>query len=194
MAPEPLFGHIGHEISKNRKRKYTGLQRGMKLSLAANLMLNWVCSVLSFPERFQPITTAAMCTIAINLLEPGAFNAESQYFIPLFNKFHDFADNTGPVLRLNARWKPRWFSLSGSHWEPYWKPMLVFSRRVRKAQHWLHLLRRGRNSATIRQKKKNTGLQGRPPQPPPDRIFSFWAIFCISQRGNQGFRTVQDVD
>jgi hypothetical protein len=36
----------------------------------------------------------AMCTVIINVLEPGAFNAESQYFIPLFNKkFHDFADN-----------------------------------------------------------------------------------------------------
>jgi hypothetical protein len=177
MAPEPLFGHIGDEISKNRKKMYTWLQRGMKLSLAANSMLNWVCSVLSFPERFQPITTAAMCTVAMNVLEPGAFNAESQYFIPLFNKIswlcghhprgyeasnvacnsaptgHDFPDNsniyffftpweldppqivsTGPVLRLNARWKPGWFSLSGSHWEPYWKPTLVFSRQVRKAQ------------------------------------------------------------
>jgi len=39
-----------------------------------------------FPERFQPITAAAMCTIPINVLEPGAYNAESQYFIPLFNK------------------------------------------------------------------------------------------------------------
>jgi hypothetical protein len=39
-----------------------------------------------FPERFQPITAAAMCTVAIKVLEPDAFNAESQYFIPLFNK------------------------------------------------------------------------------------------------------------
>jgi hypothetical protein len=36
----PLFGHIGDEISKNRKKKYTGLERGMKLSLAAKLVLN----------------------------------------------------------------------------------------------------------------------------------------------------------
>jgi hypothetical protein len=35
-----------------------------------------------------------MCTVAINVLEPGAFNADSQYFIPLFNKFHDFAANS----------------------------------------------------------------------------------------------------
>jgi hypothetical protein len=27
-----------------------------------------------------------MCTVAINVLEPDAFNRESQYFIPLFNK------------------------------------------------------------------------------------------------------------
>jgi hypothetical protein len=83
----PLFGHIGDEISKNRgKKKYTGLQRGMKLSLVANLVLNWVFPVLSFPALFQPITAAAMCTVAINVLEPGAFNLESQYFIPLFTK------------------------------------------------------------------------------------------------------------
>ncbi len=43
--------------------------------------------MLSFPQRFQPITAAAMCTtVAINVLEPRAFNAESQYFIPLLNK------------------------------------------------------------------------------------------------------------
>ncbi len=58
----------------------------MKLILAANLVLNYVCSFFSFPERFQPITAAAMCTVPINVLEPGAFNPESQYFIPLFNK------------------------------------------------------------------------------------------------------------
>jgi hypothetical protein len=49
-------------------------------------MLNSVCPVLSFPERFQPIAAAAMCSVAINVLEPGAFNPESYYFIPLFNK------------------------------------------------------------------------------------------------------------
>jgi hypothetical protein len=27
-----------------------------------------------------------MCTVVINVLEPGAFNPESQYFIALFNK------------------------------------------------------------------------------------------------------------
>jgi hypothetical protein len=27
-----------------------------------------------------------MCTVAINVLAPRAFNPESQYFIPLFNK------------------------------------------------------------------------------------------------------------
>jgi hypothetical protein len=58
----------------------------MKLSLVANLVLNRVCPVLSFPERFEPIAAAAMCTVAINVLEPGAFNLESQYFIPLFTK------------------------------------------------------------------------------------------------------------
>jgi len=58
----------------------------MKLSLAANLVVNWVCRVLSFPECIQPITAAALCTVAINVLVPRAFNPESQYFIPWFNK------------------------------------------------------------------------------------------------------------
>ncbi len=58
----------------------------MKLSLAANLVVNWVCRVLSFPECIQPVTAAALCTVAINVLVPRAFNLESQYFIPWFNK------------------------------------------------------------------------------------------------------------
>jgi hypothetical protein len=65
---------------------YTGLQGGMKLSLAANVVLNWVCPVLSFPECFQPSTAPAMYIVAINVFAPRAFNPESQYFIPLFNK------------------------------------------------------------------------------------------------------------
>jgi hypothetical protein len=51
------------------------------------LVLKFVCSVISFPECFQPIIVADMCTVAINVVEPGALNIESQYFIPLFNKF-----------------------------------------------------------------------------------------------------------
>jgi hypothetical protein len=39
-----------------------------------------------FPERLQPITAAAMCTVSINAIEPRAFNPESEHFIPLFNK------------------------------------------------------------------------------------------------------------
>jgi len=58
----------------------------MKLSLAANLVVNWVFPVLAFPECIQPITAAALCTVAINVLVARAFNPKSQYFIPLFNK------------------------------------------------------------------------------------------------------------
>ncbi len=65
---------------------------GMKLSLTTNLVPNWVCFVLSSPESIQPINLVGMCTATINVLELGAFIAESQYFIPLFN--HDFADNS----------------------------------------------------------------------------------------------------
>jgi len=42
---------MGDKISKKKggKKRYTGLKGGMKLSLAANLVLNGVCPVLSFP-------------------------------------------------------------------------------------------------------------------------------------------------
>jgi hypothetical protein len=78
----PLFGHIGDEISKNgrKKKRYTGLQLGMKLSLTPN------CPVISFPQRLQTITADAMCPVIINVLEPSPFNPGSQHFIPLFNK------------------------------------------------------------------------------------------------------------
>ncbi len=87
------------------QKGYTGLQQGMKLSLAANFVLNWVWPVLSFPERFQPITAAAMCTVAINVLKPGAFNTESEYFIPLFNKIMSC-----PVYKwvLKSHWTIQW--------------------------------------------------------------------------------------
>jgi hypothetical protein len=51
-----------------------------------------------------------MCTVAINVLEPVAFNAESQYFIPLFNKISslcgqhprgDEASNVGGGVQLS---------------------------------------------------------------------------------------------
>jgi hypothetical protein len=31
----PLFGHIGDDISKNSKKKYTGLQRGIKIQFSS---------------------------------------------------------------------------------------------------------------------------------------------------------------
>jgi hypothetical protein len=44
-----------------------------------------------------------MCTVAINVLEPYAFNAESQYFIPWFNKISDFADNSQEGMKHQTR-------------------------------------------------------------------------------------------
>jgi hypothetical protein len=35
-----MFSDIGDEISKNRGKKYSGSQWGVKLNLTANLMLN----------------------------------------------------------------------------------------------------------------------------------------------------------
>jgi len=58
----------------------------MKFKLVTNLVLNWVCPILYFLERFQPIMIATMCIVVINVLEPSAFNVESLYFIWLFNR------------------------------------------------------------------------------------------------------------
>jgi len=40
------------------------------------------CFFFGFPERLQRMTAVAMCTVSITVLEPRAFNAEFQYFIP----------------------------------------------------------------------------------------------------------------
>jgi len=68
------------------KKSTLGFNWAWNSVLQQNLVLYWVCPVLSFRERFQPITAAAMCAVAIPVLEPSAFNPESQHFIPLFNK------------------------------------------------------------------------------------------------------------
>jgi hypothetical protein len=47
-----------------------------------------------FPESFQPIIAAAMCTVAIKFLEPSSFNALNlSISYPYLIKFHDFAGN-----------------------------------------------------------------------------------------------------
>jgi hypothetical protein len=45
-------------------------------------------------------------TVAINVLEPGAFNPESQYFFIhtlCLIKFHDFADNSQEGMKHQTR-------------------------------------------------------------------------------------------
>jgi len=44
-----------------------------------------------------------MCAVTINVLAPRAFNPESQNFIPLFNKFHDLADNSQEGMKRQMR-------------------------------------------------------------------------------------------
>jgi hypothetical protein len=74
-----------------------------------------------------------MCSVAIDVLEPGAFNAESEYFIPLFNRISWLCEqnpNRGwsikwgaqlmPnrfVFQLDAMWEPGRISLDGCQWE-----------------------------------------------------------------------------
>ncbi len=104
-APKPWFGHIRDMLFKNKKKKYKSsvdeitpicsivsifpstnwwelrFQWGMKLNLSTNLVLNWVCIVLSFLECFQLISVVVMCTITINVFKPSALNFEFQYLV-----------------------------------------------------------------------------------------------------------------
>jgi hypothetical protein len=68
----------------------------MKLSLAANLVLNRVRPVLFITERLQPITAAAMCTVTTNVLAPRLVHLILSLRIsyPDLIKFHDFAHNS----------------------------------------------------------------------------------------------------
>jgi hypothetical protein len=50
--------------------------------VGAKLSFHWPF----FSSTHSTIAAAAMCTVALNVLEPGAFNAERKIFKPLFNK------------------------------------------------------------------------------------------------------------
>ncbi len=100
----PLFGHIGDEISENRKKKGTmELQGGMKLSLAANLVLNWVCPVLFF--SWTPSTNQCCRYVYCRY---KCSRASCIYLIlsisyPYLIKFHDFADNSQKGMKRQMR-------------------------------------------------------------------------------------------
>jgi hypothetical protein len=44
-----------------------------------------------------------MCIVAINILETRAFNPESQHFISLLIKFHDFGDKSQEGMKHQMR-------------------------------------------------------------------------------------------
>jgi hypothetical protein len=100
---KPPFGHIGMRFQKPGNKKYTELQGGVKLSLAANLALNWVCPLLSFPERFQPITAAAMCTVTIMFSSLVYLILRLSISYPYLIKLHDLADNSQEGIQQQMR-------------------------------------------------------------------------------------------
>jgi hypothetical protein len=64
----PRWSHSGWDFKKQGKRvHWTSTGHETQFS-------TWVCTVLSFPERLQPITAAPMCTVIINVLVLRAFN------------------------------------------------------------------------------------------------------------------------
>jgi hypothetical protein len=72
----------------------------MKLRLAPN----WVCPILSFPEGLQPITAAAMCTLALNVLVHLILSLSFSY--PYLIKFHYFANNRGWSIKWGVKLRP----------------------------------------------------------------------------------------
>jgi hypothetical protein len=100
QANPPISSHRGREF-KNRKKKqstYTGLQQGMKLSAKLSLPCPLFSRTLSTNHCCIP-----MCTVATNVLKPGAFTPESQYFIPWFNKIPWLAANSQEGMNLKMR-------------------------------------------------------------------------------------------
>jgi len=80
---------------------------GIKLSLVLNKFgakLSLPCPFFFLNAFNRSLLLLCVHTVAINVLEPGAFNPESQYFIPLFNKkFHYFADNSQKGMKHQMR-------------------------------------------------------------------------------------------
>jgi hypothetical protein len=93
----PLFRHIRDEISKKWGKKVhwasTGHQTQFSSKFGAKLGY-----VLSFPERFQPITATAMCTVA-RLEWPSTHQCTIQTF-----PFCDFMDG----MKLSHRGQFTW--------------------------------------------------------------------------------------
>jgi hypothetical protein len=67
---------MGDEISKKSEKEHTGLHQGLKLRLAPN----------EFALSFTFLNAFNRSLLLLCVLEPRAFNPESQHFIPLFNK------------------------------------------------------------------------------------------------------------
>jgi hypothetical protein len=88
-----LLSHRGWDFKKQGKKKYTGLQLGMKLSLAANSVLN-----LSLPSPFfswTPSTNRCCCYVYCSYICFGAWCILSlSISYPYLIKFHYFADNS----------------------------------------------------------------------------------------------------
>jgi hypothetical protein len=82
----PLFGHIGDEISKNRGGGNTLGLRGHETEFSTKFGAKLSSPCPFFPPWTPSSNHWCICTVAINVLEPPAFNPESQYFKPLFNK------------------------------------------------------------------------------------------------------------
>jgi hypothetical protein len=94
-----LFGHIGNEIQKQEKKVHwasTGHEIQFSSKFGAKLSLP--CP--SFLERFQPIT-AAMCTVAINVLVHLILSLSISY--PDLIKFHGFIDNSQEGMQHQMR-------------------------------------------------------------------------------------------
>jgi hypothetical protein len=60
----------GVRFLKNSEKKYTGLERGLKLRLASNFGANLSFILSFFLDCLQPISVVAVCTAAINIFKP----------------------------------------------------------------------------------------------------------------------------
>jgi len=148
----PVWSRRGWDFRKQGRKVHWAL-RGHETQFSSTFDAKLSLPYHSFPERLQPITAPAMCTVTLNVLAPPAFNPESLYFIPLFNKIsllcrqqpgggeasnegcnssprgHDFTDNSN-ILRAFVTslhfLMPPWCSWSHSQHPQY--GLVVFPR------------------------------------------------------------------
>jgi hypothetical protein len=96
------------------------VSRGIESSqINTKFGLIWVRQSFCFLNAFNESLLLAMCTVAINVLDPRAFNPESLHFIPIFNKISWLCAQTAKrawSIKWGVQGLPPWVTLWSLGW------------------------------------------------------------------------------